>query len=245
MRLAVTGVTAAAVAALLLAAAPGTPGRPRAPRSKLMLSPYHHDPHNAVVAVRTTRPLIALTFDDGPDHRYTPAVLAALRAAHQHATFFVIGTAARREPRLLRAIERAGDEIGNHTLDHRRLPGLRDGEVEHEIAGGERAIAAATGHRPLLLRPPYGYFDGRISALVARRRLRLVGWALPLERYLRGHSPTAAATAVARAVAPGDIVLLHDGGGRRARTLTALRALLPVLRARGLRSVTVSRLLRE
>jgi peptidoglycan/xylan/chitin deacetylase (PgdA/CDA1 family) len=96
----------------------------------------------------------------------------------------------------------------------------------------------------VLFRPPYGYFDRRVSALVARSGLRLVGWNVAVERFLHGRTPAAAAAAVARVTRPGDILLLHDGGGRRAATIATLRALLPLLRARGLRAVTVSRLLR-
>ncbi len=244
MRLAAAAAVALAATAVLVAAAAPTPARPSRHGPALVLSPYHRDPHNAIVAVRTTQALVALTFDDGPDPRYTPHVLQALRAAHAHATFFLIGAAAVREPRLVRAIERQGDEIADHTLDHRRLPPLGSALVAREITGGARAIAGITGRRPTLFRPPYGYFDNRVSALVADAGLRLVGWNLAVERFLHGRTPAQAAAAVARITRPGDILLLHDGGGRRGATLATLRALLPLLHARGLRPVTVSRLLR-
>lgn len=244
MRHAAAATVALATTALLIAATGPTPARQRRHGPAVVLSPYHRDPHNAIVAVRTTQALVALTFDDGPDPRYTPRVLDALRAAHAHATFFLIGSAAVREPQLVDAIGRAGDEIGDHTLDHRRLPPLRSAMVAGEIAGGSRAIAGVTGRRPTLFRPPYGYFDNRVSALVADAGLRLVGWNVAVERFLHGRTPAQAAAAVARITRPGDILLLHDGGGRRGASLATLRALLPRLHARGLRSVTVSRLLR-
>lgn len=240
----VPAAAAVVAAAIVIVAVAVMPARSTDARTGLVVSPYHHDPHNAIVAVRTSEPIIALTFDDGPDPRYTPRVLAALDAARQHATFFVIGTAARRAPRLVRAIQARGDEIGDHTLDHRRLPPLPSARVEREVVGGARAIAAIADRPPDLFRPPYGYFDRRVSTVVARARLRLVGWDVAVEQFLHGRTAAEAARAVARATRPGDILLLHDGGGRRGATLATLRALLPLLERRGLRSVTVSRLLR-
>ncbi len=240
---------AAGVAACALVAsaalAPAAESPPIAgPDSVLVGSPAHRgDPHNAIVAVRTQRPLVALSFDDGPSRRWTPDVLAALRVNGAHATFFDVGAAAVREPQLVRAQLRAGNEVADHSWSHPRLRSLSSAALRRQIVLAARSLAAIGGRPPTLFRPPHGDFDRRVSAAVDAAGLRLVGWDLAVERELDGRTPAQAARAIARQARRGSIILAHDGGGRRGRSVAAVALLLPALRRRGLRVVSVSTLL--
>lgn len=238
--LALCGVIAVGVFAGLSATSP-IPGIGQ----NLVGSPAHQfDPNNAVIAVHTRRPLVALSFDDGPSPLWTPGVLAALRANHAHATFFVIGLDAAIAPQLVRDELAAGDEVADHTWSHPHLPTLSDAALGSEIRRGASALTAITGERPPLFRPPDGDFDDRVSATVAHEGLRMIGWDTPLDRALDGHSPATAAHALLSRVRPGSILLAHDGGVHRGRSIVLLGLLLPALRRRGFTVVTVSTLLR-
>src|SRR3954451_22411256 len=102
---------------------------------------------------------VALTFDDGPDPTLTPQVLEVLEQAHVPATFFVLGQRVRLAPEIVRRKSADGDEIGNHTFDHRLLLSLVQAQVLDEIALTDKAVIAATGLRPTLIRPPYGMWS--------------------------------------------------------------------------------------
>lgn len=91
---------------------------------------------------------VALTFDDGPDARWTPRLLDILRDRKVRATFFVIGENALRHPELLRRMEREGHAIGNHTYSHAALTKLSAEQIAEEVDKCDDAIARATGHRP-------------------------------------------------------------------------------------------------
>ncbi len=239
---------AAAVAVLLVIGARSINASPRAagstPHGALILAPDHaSDPYDALTAVRTRRPVFALTFDDGPDPVYTPQVLAVLAANRAHATFFDVGTSIAAHAGLARATVAAGQEVANHTYDHLRLPPLGDAALQWQIAA-QRTVARHAGLPAThLFRPPYGYFDGRVSAAAARQGLRVIGWDVPLEREMSGHTIIAAVHRLVSLVYRGSIVLAHDSRGDRSRTIAVLARLLPALRARGLRAVTVSDLL--
>ncbi len=238
--------TSAVLVAALFAGGPsarsaggGAPGR------GLVGSPAHRgDPHNAIIAVQTHAPIIALTFDDGPSPRWTPGVLAVLRANGARATFFVVGRAARHAPGIVRAELAAGHEIADHTWSHARLVGLANAALHAQIDRGADVVAQIAGRRPTLFRPPHGDFDARVSAVAAHAGLRTIGWNVTVERELRGRSVAAATRRLLTLVRPGSILLAHDGRLPRARTLAVIRRLLPALHRRGYRVVTVSALLR-
>ncbi len=102
------------------------------------------------------RHTVALTFDDGPSPRNTPALLDALAAAGVHATFFMIGNHVRRHPELARRVVDAGHTIGNHTEMHPLLTRKPEARVQGELQRCQQIIADTTGTIPTLFRPPYG-----------------------------------------------------------------------------------------
>jgi len=191
---------------------------------------------------------IALTFDDGPDPKWTPRVIAVLRRARVPATFFVVGAQAVRNPDLIRTLHRDGFELGNHTFTHVDLAGVPVWERRLQISSTESALTGLVGLRPRLVRPPYSSTPEAVTALeagiyadIARR-----GYLIALSDF-DGRDWTRPGTEeILRAITPkgdtGGIVLLHDAGGDRSETVAALTRLIPRLRARGFRFVRASEL---
>jgi peptidoglycan/xylan/chitin deacetylase (PgdA/CDA1 family) len=178
---------------------------------------------------------VALTFDDGPSHAQTPAILEALARLGARATFFEEGRHVRGREALMRQILALGDEIGNHSFHHPVDPG------EAELASTQAAIRAATGFTPCLFRPPYGELDRTEKAAARADGLEIVLWTLDSEDDKHpGVGPIRAR--VVRGAKPGSIVLLHDGG-HHPQTVRAVAGIVEGLRRRGLRLVTVTELL--
>lgn len=196
---------------------------------------------------------VAITFDDGPDPRVTPAILDALRAAGARATFFVIGRAVEAAPALARRIVEEGHELGNHSFAHSRVLNFRGARgMAQEIARGAAALTPFSGLDgvPPLYRPPIGLKNPALARVARRMGLTIVAWSVHGHDTGRRGAPAIAARVLAR-TRPGDIILLHDGCDRpprgaapaRAATLEALPEILAGLAARGLAPVTVSELL--
>jgi cellulose synthase/poly-beta-1,6-N-acetylglucosamine synthase-like glycosyltransferase/peptidoglycan/xylan/chitin deacetylase (PgdA/CDA1 family) len=191
---------------------------------------------------------IALTFDDGPDPRWTPRIAAILRRAHVPATFFVIGSEAARHPDLVRMLAQDGNELGNHTFTHVALSNGAGWQRRLQLDLTEAVIVGITGHYTRLVRPPYSATpdavtrqDERDLAALAGRRYLIVlanydgeDWRRPGVAEIVRHTSPPGTT--------GGIVMLHDGGGNRSQTVAALERLIPRLRARGFRFVTISEL---
>ena len=198
-----------------------------------------------VAAVVTAERVVALTFDDGPDPRWTPAVLEELRRTGASATFFATGAQARAHPELLRAIVAAGSEVANHTDTHPQMDGLDAATVGREVQEAASAIAAAGIEQAPYFRPPRGRYGPEAMAAVDEAGLLSVGWTVCLERWLRVPGPDGGVGGAVADVRPGGIVLAHDGGiPDRTATVQALPDLLDQLMDRGYRIVTLSELLR-
>jgi peptidoglycan/xylan/chitin deacetylase (PgdA/CDA1 family) len=201
--------------------------------------------HGAIFGVGTSQKAVALTFDDGPDPRWTPDVLALLAKDKARATFFVVGRRATQHPDLVAMEVRAGDEVGNHTWNHKRLKGLPPAAIGAELEDGEKAIRRAGAPAPRYFRPPYGAADQTMAAVAAAHGYRTVYWGLCVERFSNHHPPGAAVRAILRRVRPGMIILAHDGGPPdRSRTMAVLPAVLRGLARRGYRIDDVTQLMR-
>jgi peptidoglycan-N-acetylglucosamine deacetylase len=182
--------------------------------------------------------VVALTFDDGPDPRWTPQALALLHAARAHATFCLIGRQVAEHPRLVARIVAEGHQLCNHTFDHdERLAGRPVPVIDHDIQAATAAIEQAVPGAPVsLFRAPGGSFTGGLDRLLVTRGLRPLGWSVDPDDWRRPGTAVIVARVLAQ-IRPGSIILLHDGGGDRAQTLAALQQLLPALAARGYRIV--------
>lgn len=200
-------------------------------------------PDLPISGVRTQQHVVAFTFDDGPSPRDTLRIATLLRAGGSRATFFMTGIMVQQNPSVVRRVRAAGMEIANHGMRHRFLRGLSASRVTEEITDGERAIARAGGPHTHLYRLPGGIYDQTSLHTVRGLGYRLVGWSVdPVDWPPAAHASTVAHR-ILQNVAPGRIVLMHDGPGTRDATLGALRTVLPALRARGYRIVSVSELL--
>jgi peptidoglycan-N-acetylglucosamine deacetylase len=198
---------------------------------------------NALFRVPTGRRWVALTFDDGPDPRWTPTVLGLLARFHARATFFLVGRNALAHPDLVGQERRFG-EVGNHTMTHPDLELLRPEQVRAEIDDGARAIERAGGVRPHLFRPPKGFTDQVVGVVADADRYRTVFWDLTVEHFVDHRDVSAGIDLLLARVRPGDIILAHDGGiPNRARTMAALPMLLRGLAARHYRVVDIDQLL--
>jgi peptidoglycan-N-acetylglucosamine deacetylase len=200
----------------------------------------------AVFRVQTTQKVVAITFDDGPDPRWTPRVLQLLEQYRAHATFFLIGRNAVANPDLVRAELTAGNEVGDHTWDHPDLETLPAPMVDSEIERGAEALLAAGAPSPKYFRPPKGLTDVVVGVIADASRYRTIFWDLCVEAFV-DHTPTVQAGVedLLERVRPGSIILAHDGGiPNRTKTMEALPILLDGLKARGYKVVDVTQLLK-
>ncbi len=189
---------------------------------------------------------VALTFDDGPDPRWTPKILDVLARHRVPATFFVIGAEVARHPELARRMTAEGHEIGAHTFTHPDLAQLPGWRRDLENTQVQLTIAYATGRSTSLLRPPYSSVpDALTDADYATvRAVGAQGYLTVLDDVDSEDWKRPGVDAIVRNATPEDgqgaIVLLHDAGGDRAQTVAALDRLIPVLQQRGYRFTTVT-----
>ncbi|WP_366180128.1 polysaccharide deacetylase family protein [Actinomyces timonensis] len=181
---------------------------------------------------------VALTFDDGPDPRWTPVVLDMLSRLGAKATFFVLGEAARAHPDLIARETAEGHEVAIHNWVHTDVYGASPDELGQDIDRTIEAITSAGAPKPSLWRPPYGRVDAVALAAAADRGLDLVLWSL--------HTPgAAAAKEVGDAAQDGAIILCHDGRSQPyAGLLEEMGRSVERIQSRGLRVVSAGELLR-
>jgi len=181
----------------------------------------------------------ALTFDDGPGP-YTALARRILRHRHVPATFFLVGRNVGPWAHQARAERRGGAALGDHSWTHPLLPSLGDAAIDHEIGDTQRTIRRFTGHRVRLFRPPYGAHDARVDRTARRLGMVQILWNVD-SRDSEGANYAEIARRVLRGIGPGAIVLMHENRGQ---TIRALKFhILPALRKRRIKLVTVPRLL--
>jgi peptidoglycan/xylan/chitin deacetylase (PgdA/CDA1 family) len=170
---------------------------------------------------------VALTFDDGPQPVYTPKILDMLARAHVHATFCLIGRQAAQYPALVRAIVAGGHTLCNHTWDHDEgLNNRSEAQILKEMSKAQAAITQASGGiAPKFFRAPGGAWSPQVELLARRLHLTPLKWTVDPRDWARP-GPGHIISVVMHSLRPGGIVLLHDGGGKREQTLSALHYLL-------------------
>ncbi len=189
--------------------------------------------------VHTGARLIALTLDDGPDDVTTPRILAELRRHGARATFFLIGERVRGRESLVRRLVAEGHEVGNHFMQDRPTIQLDAEALARDL---ERSDSLLTPFgRPRWARPGSGWYSGEIVAAMARRGYRCaLGSVYPYDATIPWSGY--ASRHILRNARPGAVIVLHDAGARGWRTAKTLRTVLPELRRRGYRVVTLSEL---
>jgi peptidoglycan/xylan/chitin deacetylase (PgdA/CDA1 family) len=188
---------------------------------------------------------VALTFDDGPDPRVTPAVLERLERRGVHATFFCIGRRAEAHPELVAEAVRRGHRVENHSYSHpHAFAFYPPAALRREVRRAQDALLRAGGAAPCFFRAPAGLRNLLLERELAAAGLHLASWTR------RGfdtvsRDPRRVAGRLLHGVAGGDVLLLHDGSAARDRrgepvVLEALSRLLDELAARGLRPVPLA-----
>jgi peptidoglycan-N-acetylglucosamine deacetylase len=185
-----------------------------------------------VVAAREPGRVVALTFDDGPDPRFTPAVLAILRQSAIKATFCVVGHWARLHPDLVQAIRADGHLLCDHSESHPALDRLPGDQVAAQIGAPAEYCRVVTGVKPEFFRAPYGATNPAVLEIAHAQGLRVLQWSVDPQDWTRPGVGTIVAR-VLRQVHPGAVVLMHDGGPDRSQTVAALPIIIGALRAQG------------
>jgi len=184
----------------------------------------------------------ALTFDDGPHAKGTPAVLEILAGRRVTATFFLVGEQVLRNPSLAQEIVAEGHRVGLHCHRHRNLLRLAPWQVREDIASAQAAIEDATGVSPALYRPPYGILNATALRLAQRAGRRTLLWSHWGRDWQASATPESIAARVTDGAGEGSVLLLHDADdysapGSWRRTVLALPRVLDTLAERGLQAV--------
>lgn len=186
-----------------------------------------------VPATPEERPVVSLTFDDGPDPRWTVPILENLRREGIKAMFCVVGRQARRYPELIAAIVADGHILCDHSETHPvGLSRLSRSEIDLEVGSPSFYLQTLTGTPPAFFRAPGGSINELVVSSAHSRGMRILGWGVD-PRDFEGPAPDEIQRRVMSSVKPGSVILLHDGGGIRSKTVAALPGLITQLKAAG------------
>jgi cellulose synthase/poly-beta-1,6-N-acetylglucosamine synthase-like glycosyltransferase/peptidoglycan/xylan/chitin deacetylase (PgdA/CDA1 family)/spore germination protein YaaH len=203
---------------------------------------------------------VAISFDDGPDPKWTPKILDILRNKGVHGTFMLIGSEAAENVGLMKRVVREGNEIGNHTYSHPDISEISPRQLDLEVKLTERLFASKLGIQPLYFRPPYDIdeepdTDDQAAPVVQIQKdgYTIIGNKIDTDDW--NEHPVKSPDEITKSVLTqletmktkpqfrGSIILLHDGGGDRSATVKALPVLIDALRAHGYAIVQVSALM--
>ncbi|WP_143591472.1 polysaccharide deacetylase family protein [Thermoactinospora rubra] len=227
---------AAALRAALRPAVPPLAQTPATPSPSSAVPRFLAAPPSRAVDCATAK-CVALTFEDGPGP-HTADLLDILRKEHARATFFTVGLNAAADPDIVRRIHREGHVVANHTWAHLDLTKLSSSRVTDSLSRTQDALAAATGERPTLARPPYGNAGREAEAVAERLGLALVTWDVDAgDEHER--APCEIVRKVVGEAHAGAIVRMHE---IHRTTVEAVAAILKELRRKGFELVTVPEL---
>ncbi|AMO33288.1 polysaccharide deacetylase family protein [Lysinibacillus sphaericus] len=192
--------------------------------------------NKGVPAPKGSKKRVALTFDDGPDAKVTPQILATLQKYDAKATFFMVGRNVPKNATIVKQIYDAGHEIGNHTSNHKKLTALSISGVRQEVNGTSNAIYAAIGQYPTVFRPPYGATNEQVRSVMT---IPSILWSIDTLDW-KHHNPDKILAYVKASVKDGSIILMHD---IHQTTANGLDNVLLYLQKQGYEFVTVSEIL--
>ena len=197
----------------------------------------HGTAEPAAARVNENRPVIALTFDDGPYPKVTGHILDVLEKNGVCATFFVLGSRIEGHEDMLTRMDELGCEIGNHSFSHADLTRLSKADCQRELSDTDAEIRRVTGHEASVVRPPYGYYNKTVMSAAERP---LILWTVDTNDW-RGKAPGEIADYVIQQAKEGSVILMHD---QQTQTADAMEMIIPTLIEEGFRFVTVSELIR-
>lgn len=192
--------------------------------------------------------LVALTFDDGPDPRYTPQILDSLEREGIRAAFFLVGSRVEAYPELVREIVARGHVVGNHSYQHGLDFHFSLPKAFHEdLDAFDRAMEEVIGKRCLMFRSPQGFRTPILADVLKARRLACIGWQTRGFDSMRT-DPNSILRSIVKNLSGGSILVLHDGAGlgggsERKATLEALPRIIEEVKARGLAFERLDKLL--
>jgi len=201
--------------------------------------------------VKTERKLMALTFDDGPNPPDTEKLLEVLEKHGVKATFFVCGQNAEKWPDLVRRAAEAGHVIGNHSFNHNFTNNFLSLRFESEISRTQAAIEKIINQRPALYRSPWLFRQPWLLKNLKRHGLTPVAGYFASSWEAWHPAPLAVAAEARKVIAPGRIIIMHDGGNLdlfswntdRSATVAAVDLLIPELKKQGYEFTTIDQLL--
>lgn len=187
-------------------------------------------------AAKGTQKRVALTFDDGPNAKVTPQILATLAKYNAKATFFMVGQNVASNKAIVQQINEAGHEIGNHTWNHKNLTILSMADVKQQVEGANNAVYAAIGQYPTVFRPPYGATNEQVRSIMT---IPSILWSIDTLDW-KHHNPEKILAYVKATVQDGSIILMHD---IHQTTANGLENVILYLQKQGYELVTVSEIL--
>ena len=192
----------------------------------------YEEPEGNKRVIDPTKPMVALTFDDGPS-KYTAEILKVLKENNSVATFFVLGSEVNKYKDVLNQVIAEGNEIGNHSYNHKNLKTITDEELYKQVQGTDDLVYIASGYTPKVMRPPYGISDAELNKKINKP---IVKWSIDALDW-KNRDTDKVVAAVLNDVKDGDIVLMHD---LYDSTAQAAKIIIPKLVEQGYQLVTVS-----
>ncbi len=180
------------------------------------------------------KPMVALTFDDGPYGKVTTPIVKTLKKYDARATFFVVGNRIQKYPDALKNAAKNGNQIGTHTYVHANLSKLKKADIKKEMARAISSVENVIGEPPTILRPPYGSVNDRVCQTV---EMPMICWNVDTEDWNKKSKK--AVLKECKNIKDGDIVLMHD---LYSNTAKAVESLVPALKKKGIQLVTVEEL---
>jgi peptidoglycan/xylan/chitin deacetylase (PgdA/CDA1 family) len=194
--------------------------------------------------VDTKEKVVALTYDDGPNPPYTNQLLDIFDRNQIKATFFVIGKIIEKHPETVRLILSKGHEVGNHSYSHKSLISENPWFIRSEIEKTDKLLRELGVKQEIHFRAPYGRKFIVLPYILAKMDKKNILWNVDSKDYEASNSEVIE-NFVLEQIRPGSIILMHDGGGERSRTLAATEMLIKKLKEKGYTFKTVSQLIRQ
>ena len=193
--------------------------------------------------LKANEKVIALTFDDGPSPKNTAQILEILKQNNIKATFFMVGQMVKYFPQVAKQVAADGHVIGNHTWHHWYFQ-MDGATASSEIDRTADIIYKTTGEKTTLFRPPGGFLNNGLAQYAKNEKYAVMMWSEQSgDAERRSPQVPMLVKNVLKHAKPGAIVLLHDGGGNRSKSVKALPEMIAALKAQGYRFVTIPQLL--
>ncbi len=186
--------------------------------------------------------VVALTFDDGPS-KYTSLIMKILKQNKAKASFFVVGQMVDKRGVWLKEMAKRNYTIGNHTYNHAFLNKASSKLVKKELKDTQDAIFKASGVKSKWVRPPGGFLNSSAINLLLQQDFRIALWNIDTLDWQR-RSPSVITDKILSNLRPGQVILMHDGGGNRMNTIKALPDIIKGIKGAGYRLVSLDDLYR-